>query len=131
MFLLNIIDKQGSIPWKELNYPEGRTAKACQRMIQNLKENLKNGDSVSIAPKTEQSDQQASMNFSGRKQTVPRRGRSVKNSPSPPHDTNENDAEEGDHDSHSPGPPTKPTRKRKAPTKSNSEQASKKSKARH
>ena len=131
MFLLNIIDKQGSIPWKELNYPEGRTVKACQRMIQNLKENIKNGDSMSITPKIEQSDQQASKNFSGQKHTVPRRGRSVKNSPDPPQDTNENDAEEGDHGNHSPNPPTKPTRKRKAPTKPNSEQASKKSKARH
>jgi hypothetical protein len=40
-FLFQIIEKLGSIPWDELTYPEGRTKKACQVMIDKEKSKIR------------------------------------------------------------------------------------------
>ncbi|KAK4498107.1 hypothetical protein PRZ48_010763 [Zasmidium cellare] len=58
-FLFHIIAKMGSIPWNDLDLPEGRTLKACQVMIDKEKTKIRkakeaegNGEDVPATPKT-------------------------------------------------------------------------------
>lgn len=56
--LFQVIEKAGSIPWDELELPEGRTKKAVQIMIGKEKDKVKkareakgNGEPVAETPK--------------------------------------------------------------------------------